>query len=967
MPAPSRAKMPRKSAIRATPQVFQSPTVLGNNPEHNHIRTSRDEMAHVVEKVARESLDELVDERLRSPGLPNPFASLYRTSSVSPTKNESRTTIVAAPSVDADRKRRRVTFSAIQDRTDFEQDEPTMSIKPAQLAQDKSTLMDRGSPVPNDVSASMDESDVSMSLVSDGSTAMDESRADDEGGSGSADESGTMEFTSAWTRADEGGEDLDAEESAEAESAADEASVDMELTGRFSVYDTSTDTHATMSEADSTQTMDLTMGYTGLDDQSASTDTTLDSEAERSAMEMTEMWGRFAEEATRKREAEAASTAELSPKRSPVRRQTMFLSPDRKPIKATPKAQPETPKAAPQRPTPRPATPAATALPSDLSDSLDSPAPASPTPSTLQAPSTPSTPTRFRQSLRAGVPSPEYRHSPARRALTTPPTGIPRPFGTARVPSPSPQTREAHARLVKTHTPSWPRSPFIHSLLRHRGRMSHTHISPHSDVDEESMSEASFHMPLGEFLSVVGLKFHEDMTASRTHAERPAHAGDMRAPSAVQHAKMAGAAAPMLQALRNACQELKQHVDDGRERLHAMEDDFFARPPAFVQEWGQLEDEDMRRSMKGQLNVHKQAARAAAMHDYYGWRTDMQYDDEMVAALTQHRDALRRDAERVHARRIELAEHVVPALRARHAELRRRVDEARARQQAIRECNPDELRELHASIDEQDHVLQTMRAKQRDVADQLSRVHARLEETAARHAQTEELIRAARVVSDQIHGCTPGEAVRLERQISHLELLLEWSLTSKTSTLWQFVYARALNVAIELDGRRSSDGAAVKRVAISPVHPDASHMHMAAVAVIRAHMDAHAPASVVDVLRRVAQLWHVYVEARAQIDRLRTYMPVTISPSQDDAVDTAVDVQADVLLERARAKAHVHIAMDLALETPMAPGHVRVDVVYGHLDASTMTDMIESALTSDAHSPHALAHALRRAQDVMDA
>ena len=62
--ATSRPRQPRKSAIRSTPQVFQSPTELGPNPEHQHMRR-------------HDMLDELVDERLRSPGLPNPFTAMY--------------------------------------------------------------------------------------------------------------------------------------------------------------------------------------------------------------------------------------------------------------------------------------------------------------------------------------------------------------------------------------------------------------------------------------------------------------------------------------------------------------------------------------------------------------------------------------------------------------------------------------------------------------------------------------------------------------------------------------------------------------------------------------------------------------------------------------------------------------------------------------------------------------------------
>ena len=102
--------VPRKSAIRATPQVFQSPTNLEPNPEHKHIRMPGQDM--------QDGLNDLLDERLRSPGLPNPFTALFRPSSASPTKKEAHT--ISIPDkhlMEADRKRRRVTFSAYQEQT----------------------------------------------------------------------------------------------------------------------------------------------------------------------------------------------------------------------------------------------------------------------------------------------------------------------------------------------------------------------------------------------------------------------------------------------------------------------------------------------------------------------------------------------------------------------------------------------------------------------------------------------------------------------------------------------------------------------------------------------------------------------------------------------------------------------------------------------------------------------------------
>ena len=41
---------PRKSAIRATPQVFQSPTGLGPNVERAHIRMPGEDIVNMVEQ-----------------------------------------------------------------------------------------------------------------------------------------------------------------------------------------------------------------------------------------------------------------------------------------------------------------------------------------------------------------------------------------------------------------------------------------------------------------------------------------------------------------------------------------------------------------------------------------------------------------------------------------------------------------------------------------------------------------------------------------------------------------------------------------------------------------------------------------------------------------------------------------------------------------------------------------------------
>ncbi|PKI85645.1 hypothetical protein MVES_000493 [Malassezia vespertilionis] len=803
-------RQPRKSAIRATPQVFESPTGLGPNPEHAHIRPSAAaDMAVYVAETARAGLQGMpaLDERLLSPGLPNPFASVYRESPTklqeSPSKSTGSTQALGTPSahtiaipptlpaldMDDARGRRRVTFSARQKKTDFEQDEPTMSIRPAQDVHDDSQSsvdMSGTTEVSMDISAD----------VFDASTSLGD----------------TMDLTEAWTpHADESGA----------------MSMDDQSTMEF------TQAHGRIVRA-----------------QEANTSASMD----ESTMEMTAVWGEYAREATQARESQ-------SPERSPDRRKTMLLLP--------------------KDATPRPAA-------------------------------TPATPTRLRQSLRAGVASPQYTHSPARRAAphTPPVASRSQPASATRSASPHFAARARASMGASADPMAWPRSPFIHNLLKQRGRRS-SPMRADVSLDEAAVSDTSFHMHLADFLAVIDLKFHEDMQASRSRPARSAERA--QGTSVLEQVRLASGAAPMLRTLQNACTELKQHVEDGRLRLESMEEDFYTHPPAFVQEWGQLEDEDMRRSMKGQLNVHKQAARAAAMHDYYGWRTDMQFDEELTAMLSRHRDILEHDAETVHAKRARLEAELLPALRASHAALAQKVQDARAKQQAIAACDPDELRQLHASIEEQQQVLQTMQAKRTEAAEQLARARARLDETASKREQTLEAIQDARAISDQIQGCSPAEAARLERRIAHVETLMQWQLTHRTSTLLQLTHAKSLAVTIELGGRR----AFVKRVAVSPILPvEASPMHVAALAMLRVHLKEHAPQETPAVLRMVTRLWLAYRRTRAEVDRLRTHVPVTCQRS-NRRPETALEMTAIVFLPHQEAKARVTIEIDFDAPVPV--------------------------------------------------
>ena len=66
---------------------------------------------------------------------------------------------------------------------------------------------------------------------------------------------------------------------------------------------------------------------------------------------------------------------------------------------------------------------------------------------------------------------------------------------------------------------------------------------------------------------------------------------------------------------------------------------------------------------------------------------------------------------------------------------------------------------------EQDEILQGMHAKHADAEEQLARVRARIDEVGEKRAVTEEAIYQARAIYEQIQGCSPGEATRLQRRV----------------------------------------------------------------------------------------------------------------------------------------------------------------------------------------------------------
>lgn len=80
---------------------------------------------------------------------------------------------------------------------------------------------------------------------------------------------------------------------------------------------------------------------------------------------------------------------------------------------------------------------------------------------------------------------------------------------------------------------------------------------------------------------------------------------------------------------------------------------------------------------------------------------DKEFDQEMVQTLQAYQGRLQCDLQIVLAKRDTLRKDLLPILREKHAKLSHDLALARKRQSEIEECDPEELKALYSSIEEQ--------------------------------------------------------------------------------------------------------------------------------------------------------------------------------------------------------------------------------------------------------------------------
>ncbi|GAC96714.1 chromosome segregation protein [Pseudozyma hubeiensis SY62] len=539
-------------------------------------------------------------------------------------------------------------------------------------------------------------------------------------------------------------------------------------------------------------------------------------------------------------------------------------------------------------------------------------------------------------------------------------------------------------------------------------------VDSFDDYSNDERNQVPVQMPLNDFLRFVGVHFNDDMSASRRKPVPPARgeqaaedgaSSEPQAPvSMMRLVKAACGTVPQLEALREACREIKEQVDDGREKMVEMEQAFYDSPPDFVREIMGLQNEEERRDMEAQFKLQKQAARALVSADYYGWRLDKEFDQEMIQTLQAYHGRLQCDLHIVNSKKEQLQQEILPVLRVKHAKLKADLALAKRRQAEIETCDAEELKGLYSSIEEQHEVLESMRAKLMDIEEQHERLLVRLEENREKMAAAQEMVDKAHATVDQIQGYTRGEAGRLLREIRNLEKLhlvrildngFDPSLDEVEDGADSLEQGSGRDVVLILDGwlqvsmsllasstsRQLPNNSKVSRIQLKQKGTRASNddtnlVRKLSVQILQSDFDVEfadgVPQDALVILRRISQTLIRQRILLAEIEHLRCRFPVqllddmskfpstilngsldtsTSSSAAAERVDNEVALQASVLLPNKRSKIVITATSDLKgageSRSILLADSVRVERVYGSVDAEAMSLQILDCIETD--------------------
>ncbi|CAO1619176.1 unnamed protein product [Sympodiomycopsis kandeliae] len=577
---------------------------------------------------------------------------------------------------------------------------------------------------------------------------------------------------------------------------------------------------------------------------------------------------------------------------------------------------------------------------------------------TVSSATIPATPSRFRRSLVGGMTQSPSK-SPARRIHHSTNTGTSTSTSTSTGTGTRSGTNTGTGTSgVEGVSSASARKSIVAQVLPQKDPVS----QPQEEEEEEEEEDWSDpdrlspslpgppNLTLSEFFSLSGLNFHDDTKAIKVrvlpptqhtaaHVDDPLYVADL---NSLRFKAMAGSV-PMLSTLSQACRELKRSVAEGGVVLKELEDKFIESPPDLVRELLNLSDETEKKEMESQFKLQKQAARAIAKEGYLGWCLDNQYGQDTVALLTDTKNALSADLDRMTAEAQSMTEDIVPTLQTRRDLLQDQVERLKSRQAEIDRTPVSDLESLHQGMQELLPELQSRRLTQVEKQESLDRLTSKLGENEVKEKKLMQDIESSRLRLNQLQKgsiWSVKEVTRLSNWIGTVSSMHGWSIISVSPQAMLLQFDTVFDVDISLSATTGS----VENVHLST---RASSILVEQVISIlnqefKLVQDELQSQSLSDsdqsaiqlgqLIRHISVIWISIRELVKEVQGLNFHYPTSILPSNEE---NFITLQVDLLLRESRSK--VVIGVEVDLETLM-------------YDSSTRCIYLDDLISADSDS-----------------
>lgn len=333
-------------------------------------------------------------------------------------------------------------------------------------------------------------------------------------------------------------------------------------------------------------------------------------------------------------------------------------------------------------------------------------------------------------------------------------------------------------------------------------------------LDDEGEDDSYVELPpvtLSKFLSLVGISFLDQLNAStrrRTIPHQPNAADGSAATYRIEDlVKAVAVSTPVLNSYREACQLLKQSMDQSRAFIDGEEKKVSKTNPEYFREFRES-DVDTKEFMKDRFRMIKVHSKLEANVKFNGWKTDLLKVQQM--SLEQHLVELNNDIRSLTAIKSALSEESTKVV-SRRQELKRLVEEAIERQRSYALCDKEQLASLAEAAEEQGGQIENYESIKAEKAKELAELRARVQKLRLTEQGNKTRITAAEKTIQDHQYVRTDDLNRAQDVLSIIQATHRWeplraassppspaALVLQTGKPLEFVYDKTLKVVIDI-------------------------------------------------------------------------------------------------------------------------------------------------------------------------